>query len=59
MNISTSLATYLKAAYDPFFVNRNSNSDEFLLKLEMEYQQIKKNLTVEQLYEKIALKWVS
>ncbi len=56
MNISTELATYLKAAFDPFYVNRDSMNEEFLLKLEMEYQQIKKNLSVEQLYEKIAAK---
>ena len=56
LGISPNLATYMRMANDPFNIISNLISPEMSNNLRAEYEQVKKNQTVEQLYEQIALK---
>ncbi len=57
MGISKSLASYLRAAHDDLSIFTSLQmTQEQIEKLENEYQQVKKNMSVEEFYEKIAIK---
>ena len=56
LGISPNLATYMRMANDPFNIISSLISPEMSNNLRAEYEQVKKNQTVEQLYERIALK---
>lgn len=53
MSISPNLASYLTAAHNPSNYKSELLTDDMLLKVENEYQAVKKNLSVMQFYEKI------
>ena len=52
------MATYMRMAQDAYFMNTTLLTETPGLRdqLEKEYREIKKNQTVEQLYEQIALR---
>ena len=56
LGISPNLATYMRMAHDPYNIRADSFTPEMQLNLKAEYEDIKRNKTVEQFYEEIALK---
>ena len=58
LRISPSLASYMRMAHDAHYINASQISKEMKEQLEKEYQTIKGNQTVEQLYEQISLRFV-